>query len=190
MKTVLITMASVAALALTASPAAAQVEGFRAEVHGGWDRVSNTGLDEDAITYGIGGGYDFRIGENAFIGVEANADLSSGEVCGTDVLEEDDEACVEAGRDLSVAVRAGINVTPSTAVYALAGYTNARFRLDYTEEGEDMIRTAANLDGIRLGAGVQQSLGGGAYAKLEYRYSNYEADTSRHNVLVGLGFQF
>jgi outer membrane immunogenic protein len=190
MKTAFITMASVAALALTASPAAAQTEGFRAEVHGGWDRVSNTGIEEDGILYGVGIGYDVRLGETAFVGVEANADLSNGDVCEADVFDDGDEACIAVRRDFSVGVRAGVNVAPNTAVYALAGYTNARFRLDYTEEGEDMVRTSANLDGLRVGAGVQQSFGNGAYAKVEYRYSNYEADTSRHNVLLGLGFQF
>ena len=131
MKTAFITMASVAALAFSASPAAAQTEGFRAEVHGGWDRVSNTGIEEDGILYGVGIGYDVRLGETAFVGVEANADLSNGDVCEADVFDDGDEACIAVRRDFSVGVRAGVNVAPNTAVYALAGYTNARFRFDY-----------------------------------------------------------
>ncbi len=51
-------------------------------------------------------------------------------------------------------------------------------------------RTLENLDGLRLGAGVQQGFGRNAYGKIEYRYSNYEAGIERHNVLVGVGLTF
>ena len=61
------------------------------------------------------------------------------------------------------------------------------------------------LDGYRVGAGVEQSIGTNTYAKLEYRYSNYssadfrfdgnttdsfDVDTDRHQVLVGVGMRF
>ena len=188
MKIIAFALATATALALTATTASA--EGLRVEVHGGWDRVSNSGVEEDGILYGIGAGYDVAIGENAFVGIDLSADLSSGEDCAEDVIANGDEACVSVRRDLAAGVRAGVNVTPSTSIYALAGYTNARFRVDYTTAANVTTRTSENLDGLRVGAGVQQAFGNGAYGKVEYRYSNYEAGTDRHNVLVGVGFMF
>src|SRR5918994_53040 len=83
MKTYLYALASVAVLAAAAAPASA--EGFRAEIHGGWDHV------------------------------RAN-----------------DAACIHAKRDLAAAVRLGYKVGERGTLYALAGYSNARFRFDYT----------------------------------------------------------
>ena len=186
MKKILFAVASVAALA-AATPAAAQP---RVEIHGGWDNVSTPGVDEDGIVYGIGAGYDVNIGRNAFVGVDLSADLSSGDECATSVIVANDTACVEAGRDLAAGIRAGVRVTPRTSIYALAAYTNARFHLDYTTPANVTTRTSENLDGFRLGAGVQQSFGRNLYGKVEYRYSNYENDTTRHNVLFGVGLTF
>jgi outer membrane immunogenic protein len=188
MKIIAFALATATALALTATTASA--EGLRVEVHGGWDRVSNGGVEEDGILYGIGAGYDVRVGENAFVGIDLSADLGTGDDCEEDVLVNGDEACVAVRRDLAAGIRAGVNVTPTTSLYALAGYTNARFRLDYTTAANVTTRTSENLDGIRVGAGIQQAFGERIYGKIEYRYSNYEAGTDRHNVLVGVGLTF
>lgn len=51
-------------------------------------------------------------------------------------------------------------------------------------------RDYGNLDGLRLGIGLQQGLGGRLYPKVEYRYSNYEADAERHQLLAGIGVTF
>ena len=47
-----------------------------------------------------------------------------------------------------------------------------------------------NLDGIRVGGGIEQRLGSRAYVKGEYRYSNYEAGAWKQEGLVGLGLRF
>jgi outer membrane immunogenic protein len=186
MKKFLILAASAAAFA-AATPAAAQP---RVEVHGGWDRVQNGGVEEDGILYGIGVGYDVNVGRNAFVGVDLSADLSSGDACEAGLVVVNDNTCVEVRRDLAAGLRAGVRVSENTSVYALAGYTNARFRISYTTPANVTTTTSDNLDGFRLGAGVQQNLGGNLYGKVEYRYSNYEAGTERHNVLLGVGITF
>jgi outer membrane immunogenic protein len=178
--------AAVAAVA-AATPAAA--EGFRAEVHGGWDHVSTDGADDDGIVYGIGAGYDFSIAPNVELGVDLSADLASTKECETGVLAAGDEACIRAKRDLAAALRLGYKVSPEGTIYALAGYTNARVRFDYETAAGVRTRDSANLDGLRLGAGYQHNFGP-AYGKIEYRYSNYEADVTRHQVLVGVGVAF
>ena len=66
--------------------------------------------------------------------------------------------------------------------------------------------TSFNLDGYRVGAGVEHALSPNTYAKIEYRYSNYgrasvlygsdvtsgkfDVDTDRHQAVVSYGFRF
>lgn len=193
MKTYLYALASVAVLAAAATPASA--EGFRAEIHAGWDhvRADGTGVNDDSdsgIVYGIGAGYDVAIAPKVELGLDLSADLSSMEECETSVVLPGDRACLDAGRDLAAAVRLGYKVSPRGTIYALAGYTNARFRFDYTTPAGVTTRDGRNLDGFRLGAGYQHGFGEKAYGKVEYRYSNYENDVSRHQVLLGVGMNF
>jgi outer membrane immunogenic protein len=188
MRAYVIGLTSLVALAVTASPAAAQ--GFRAEVHGGWDNVRGDGENDSGAVYGIGLGYDLKVGQNAFFGADFSLDESSAKECERSVLVANDRACLRAGRDLAAGIRAGVNVGERSRVYALAGYTNARFKFDYTTAAGVTTREAENLDGFRLGAGYEHGFAGNAYGKVEYRYSNYENDISRHQVLVGVGLNF
>jgi outer membrane immunogenic protein len=194
MKTYLYALATVASLAAVAAPASA--EGFRAEIHGGWDHVRadgpgiNNNDSDSGLVYGIGAGYDFRIAPKVELGIDLSADLSSMEECETSVVLPGDRACLDAGRDLAAAVRLGYKVSERGTLYALAGYTNARFRFDYTTPANVTTRDGRNLDGFRLGAGYQHDFGKRMYGKVEYRYSNYEADVTRHQALVGVGVKF
>ena len=134
-------------------------------------------------------GYDFAVGEKTFVGVEASADDSSTKECATDVLVIGDRTCISTGRDLSVVARLGYKLSDMNKVYALAGYANGRIKVSY-DDGTTSGSVGANGDGLRLGAGVQLGLGSNLYAKGEYRYTNYESDFSRHQVLVGFGLGF
>jgi outer membrane immunogenic protein len=185
-KYVFVLVASASALAAT--PASA--EGFRAEIHGGWDHATANDDGESGLVYGIGLGYDHPVGERLTVGLDLSADLSSVEECQTGVVLPNDRACLDAGRDLAAALRLGYKVGDRGTVYALAGYTNARFRFDYTTPAGVRTRDGANLDGLRLGAGYQHAIGDKTYGKVEYRYSNYENDVSRHQVLLGVGLNF
>jgi outer membrane immunogenic protein len=179
-----------------ATPALAQdtnnLGGFRIEGLVGYDRPSIEDENADGIAYGVGAGYDFQSG-NAVFGVEAEAMDSNADERVAGALLPGDELRVRAGRDLYVGGRVGVGVGGNSLIYAKAGYTNARVRVDY-EDGT--AGTAAdftergNLDGIRAGAGAQIGLGSNAYLKTEYRYSNYEAGVDRHQVVGGIGFRF
>jgi outer membrane immunogenic protein len=188
MKTTLFALASVAVLAAVATPASA--EGFRAEIHGGWDHARAGGQGESGIVYGIGAGYDFKIAPKVELGVDLSADLSSLDECEHSVILTNDAACIDAKRDLAAAIRLGYKVSPKGTIYALAGYTNARFRFDYTTPAGVTTGDSANLDGFRLGVGYQHAIGKNMYGKVEYRYSNYEADVTRHQALIGVGVTF
>ncbi|HWK35066.1 outer membrane protein, partial [Sphingomonas sp.] len=86
-------------------------------------------------------------------------------------------------------------VSPVALVYAKAGYTNARIEARY-DVGTTSIRDHANLDGYRLGAGIEYKLSPNVYVKGEYRYSNYsdlkgyDVDVDRNQLVGGVGIRF
>ena len=185
-----------AGAALAATPAAAQdaanFSGPRVEGIVGYDTTDVEDEGSSGIAYGVGLGYDFQTG-GLVVGVEGEASDSTLDECVSDVDLVGDELCVDAGRDLYIGGRIGAAVSRNVLLYGKAGYTNARIALDYEdgttgtaldfEEGE-------NLDGVRIGGGVEFALGPNAYARTEYRYSNYEQGFDRHQVVAGFGFRF
>jgi outer membrane immunogenic protein len=217
-------IAAAAASVFAAVPAFAQdgppapddgtFSGPRAGIILGYDRlqpgdVPNSSIDHrnsaDGLVYGGDFGYDIDTGRAVF-GVE-------GEVTGsTSKVTNNPSAAgalgygrVQSGRDLYAGVRAGFKVTPRTLLYAKGGYTNQRLDL-VASDGATETGQHFNLDGYRVGAGIEESLGRRAYAKIEYRYSNYgnarleyangantnnfSVDTDRHQLVAGVGVRF
>tara|TARA_A100001391_G_scaffold114041_4_gene76866 strand:- start:27688 stop:28350 length:663 start_codon:yes stop_codon:yes gene_type:complete len=169
------------------------------------DNVDDIDQSIDDVAYGVGVGYDFAVG-GAVLGVEGEWLESEAKTdYDTTNLTNFGVSNIDAGRDLYVGVRAGVPVTPSTLVYAKGGYTNARMNVLATDNTTD-VGTDVDLDGWRLGAGVEQAFGQNFFGKVEYRYSNYEegefeapsglesdrfdVDLDRHQVMVGLGYRF
>jgi len=211
-------MAALAASSAFAAPAFAQdaaPTGFRVGVIGGYDivRPGNTedsdvdGDDQsvEGFQYGVEAGYDIPLG-GAVLGIEAELSDSTGK---TRTNSTDPNFFgygeVGTGRDIYVGARLGFVAAPGTLIYAKGGYTNARLNV-LASNGTDELDENFQLDGWRLGAGVERSIGRNTYAKLEYRYSNYtdadfeyangattdrfEVDTDRHQIVAGVGFRF
>lgn len=176
------------AAALIAIPTAAQAQGY-AQVQGGLDSVSVLGSSDEGIAFGGAVGYDFALSPNAFIGIEGSVDDSTTKECVADLIVVGDETCAKTGRDLSAVARLGIGIGSSSQVYVLGGYTNARISATYND-GTTVTKAGANGDGFRLGAGYRISFSENMFGKIEYRYSNYESDFSRHNGLVAVGVTF
>ena len=182
--------------ATVATPAYAQSDqpftGFRLEAVGGWDRVQADGGHDNGVTFGAGVGYDFQLG-GAVVGIEGEASDSTTKECAADVLEIGDELCIKAGRDLYAGARVGAVVGTGTLLYVKGGYTNARATVDYDAAPAGILtdhKASDNLDGFRVGGGVEHKLGQNAFLKAEYRYSNYQGDFARHQVVAGAGFRF
>lgn len=178
----------VLAASTAATPALAQdgdFSGPRAEAIIGWDN-SNVPLGEasDGLVYGGALGYDLQRGNTVF-GIE-------GEITGTTTKGEAPAPnSIWRGsldRDLYVGGRVGFTVTPNTLIYAKAGYTNLRARVEI-ESSTDPYRGSGITGGYRLGAGTELKLGGKAYLKGEYRYSDY-GGSGRHQIVSGLGIRF
>jgi outer membrane immunogenic protein len=98
-------------------------------------------------------------------------------------------ARLSAGRDLYVGGRITGAVSDKFNVYAKAGYTNARFKGRVTT-GATTVSDSANADGFRAGVGAQYMVTSNAYVGAEYRYSNYEAGLSRHQLAATIGYRF
>ena len=193
MKIVFLLGAATAAAALAAPATAASLSGPRVELVAGWDKpsfdddtIAGADLDADGAVFGIGAGYDFAIGETVALGIDVEATESTAgftESSGGDTVEFD------AGRDLYAGVRLTVAASDRVNVYAKAGYTNARVEANLTTPtfAEEI---SGNGDGARVGLGAQLAVGEKAYVGGEYRYSNYEADFSRHQAVATLGFRF
>lgn len=169
-----------------AEPAAAkpsEFTGFKLEGLAGYD---------EGFVYGVAAGYDIQLGR-LVLGAEAEASDSTDKECLTSAFAPGDRFCARSGRNLYVGGRIGFTVAPRTLLYGKIGYTNQRIGLDYvagTPATLASFSTADNLDGIRLGAGLEQKLGRNAYVKGEYRYSDYETGDFKHDGVVGIGFRF
>jgi outer membrane immunogenic protein len=212
-------------LAFVVAPAAAQDTTFTgpwvAGV-GGYDKnKAGSSVDDDAdpnngvfeqdesadgIVYGAAIGYDFDLG-GVVVGGEAELTDSTADSKYGDPNSDFGLGSVDAGRDIYVGARVGYKVTPSTMLYAKGGYTNARYNF-IGSDGTTNYKENLDTDGWRVGAGVEQKLGSNAFAKVEYRYSNYskgeidfeatgiadsdrfDIDTDRHQVMAGVGWRF
>jgi outer membrane immunogenic protein len=175
--------ALLASLAMAGTAQAADVQGPWVEARAGWDKFDGS----SGLIYGAAAGYDFGVSDKIFLGLQAG-------IAGSTVEECFEGVCANAGRDIEVLARLGGNVGSKTALYALAGYANSRFGGSF--EG---LSLGTNLNGLRLGAGVQQGFGGNTYGKLEYRFTSYgdgalAGETveggDRHQVSVSFGIRF
>lgn len=212
--------ATVSAAALSV-PAAAQettwsgpwiagIAGYDINKTGSTRDIDDQDIDQsiEGAAYGVGVGYDADLG-GLVLGAEAELTDSSAN------SDEDPAfgtqnfglAGVKANRDIYVGARLGFKAAPSTLLYAKGGYTAARFNY-VGSDGTTNYDTNVDLDGWRVGAGVEQKLGGNAFAKLEYRYSNYSegeldfeadnvadgdrfnVDLDRHQIMAGVGWRF
>lgn len=162
--------------------------GARVEGLIGWDRVQNNGHD-DALTYGVGVGYDVQFG-GALVGLEGELNDSDARVCDGARSAVSPRVCVKAARDLYIGARVGKVINDRALIYAKAGYTNARFKATSDNGSTESTLFRSDLDGLRVGAGVEYALNQNMFLKTEYRYSNYERGLERHQVVGGFGFRF
>ncbi len=194
-----------AALATTAfaAPALAQTAGapftgLRIEGIVGYDALKD-GHDQDSsssdgVVYGGVVGYDVQV-NNLIVGGEGELTGSTSDTRTNDLVVAGDRLRVSAGRDLYAGGRVGFVLNPSTMAYAKGGYTNARVDARYYA-GNTRTSDHVDLDGFRLGAGLEHQIGANTFVKGEYRYSHYgraddfDIDADRHQIVAGVGMRF
>lgn len=202
----IMTVAATAAATCAATPALAQEESpttFYVGALAGYDSVelSVPGFGSDSqgdVMYGVTAGVDTRVGERGLIGFEAEFTDSEVSASADDVVVTGDRVRISAGRDLYVGVRGGLWATQRFALYAKAGYTNARVNGSY-DDGTGAVKDHTNRGGIRFGGGVEFKATEGISVRGEYRHSEYKAfntgagfsiDASRDQFAVGLVGKF
>ncbi len=118
------------------------------------------GVDPTEVTYGVGVGVDAELYKNVIVGVEATVD---------NVFDR---------RNIGAAARIGYVVADKALVYGKVGYSNWKQT------------TSAELEGLRVGGGIEANLVGPVYGKIEYRYTDFEGKVGNHAGLVGFGLRF
>lgn len=168
---------SAAAMIAAASPATARdFAGPYIGAGATLDNVQGSGDFEGLGFSGLGAttfaGYNMPVGDKAFVGIEANADIYSADIDGADV---------KADWGWGIGARAGFKLNDSTALYARGGYARARVSAD----GE-----GAWGDGARYGVGVETGLTDKLSLRVEASQFNYEDDAINNQVSLSLSYGF
>jgi outer membrane immunogenic protein len=167
--------------------------GFHVSGIVGYDAPDGDVDDASGLVYGVGAGYDFNIGRDVFVGPEVELSFSNVDECQAGIIRAGDLTCVESGRDIYVGARVGTRIGRNARVYIGGGYTNAAYEVSYDANlpgsTGDFI-SDDELDGFRLKGGAELDIGRNAFVRAEYRYSNYEGDFDRHQLVGAIGFRF
>jgi outer membrane immunogenic protein len=167
----------------------------------GWNHIEGKteGRGGDGVVYGASAGYDLRAGR-VVAGPLAEITDASGSSCrnvGAGVPQG--TSCVQNGLSLFGGGRIGMVVGEGTLLYVLGGYVNARERNSYKASPnasipylqKDMV-FRRNVDGYRVGTGIEHAISNHAFLKAEYRYADVgDAPSSQqHQVVTGVGIRF
>ena len=170
------------------------------------DGVENNDQSAEGVLYGVAVGYDIDMG-GVVIGPEAELSDSTAKVSYEDgEFEGFGFGNTGTGRDIYLGLRVGAKIGDRALAYAKGGYTNARLDIN-AFDGPDELNTDTDLDGYRVGGGLEYAISDNMFINAEYRYSNYskaevdfegdqpdgqryDVDLDRHQVAVGLDIRF
>jgi opacity protein-like surface antigen len=157
----LIYMITAAALffAVSAPAFADPFVGPRVELSAGYTNAGPA-VTTSNFDYGVSLGYDVKIG---------SSNLTVGPEIGIDNFAD--------RRNVNAGARVGIEVSNRALIYGDAGWAN--------------VRTASfkNIDGLRLGGGLQVQVAGPVYAGAGYRYTDLGSN-KEHQGTIDIGYRF
>jgi outer membrane immunogenic protein len=203
-------MTSAAAIlaAFIATPALAQDEeasftGPYIGAYVGYDHVTITDGTDDfgkgGVAFGALAGYNFDLG-GAVVGIEGEFGDASTQQQEQDILVLGDEALIAANRDLFIGARVGFKAAPKTLVYVKGGYVSTRVKVAYDDNDGFAFAASDNLDGYRIGAGVEYAINSSISLRGEYRYSDHSEyeyqgvstglSANRHQVVMAVVGKF
>lgn len=205
-----ITTLAVVVAAAVATPAFAQNEdatfdGPYVGAYAGYDKVTikeeapNGGSgSKDGVAFGGIFGYNVDMG-NTLVGIEAEIGDASTKESEQDFIVTGDEVSLSANLDLFIGARIGFKPSPKSLVYLKAGYAVTKFKAAYFD-GTTTYSDTADLDGYRLGAGVEFAVSQSISVRGEYRYSDFGewvyqgtptgVGARRHQVVIGVVSKF
>lgn len=111
------------------------------------------------FTYGVEAGYDIGLVKNVTVGIETGLD---------NVFDR---------RNINVGGRIGYALNDHALVHVNVGYANYRSLL------------SRDLEGLRLGAGLNLNVAGPVYVLADYRHTDFGA-TKQNAVVAGVGYRF
>lgn len=149
--------------------------------------TTNAKIDADAWLYGAYAGYG-KTFDKLYLGAEAelgSASLSnnSGTVAGLATK-------LDANESWGLSARAGYLATNDLLVYGRAGWQRTNYDVT-VGTGANRIKVGDNLDGYRLGGGLEYAVTDNVLVRTEYNYVNYDDTNFRENqVRVGVAYRF
>lgn len=132
----------------------------------------------------IVGGYDVQFADRWVAGIFADYDFASASGTGSIYSPSFDEfykGTIKQNAAWAVGGRLGYLVTPQTLAYATGGYTEAEFdsanfsRANVNGSAIKPVVSGQTFSGWFVGAGAETQLSSNWYARLEYRYAEYDA---------------
>lgn len=146
--------------------------------------------NRDGIDYGVFAGYDYGVGNNVIVGVEAGIGFGGKTLRGTPVAGLTAE--IDPKWNYDVSARAGFLATPNLLVYGRLGYGAERTRVSTvsTIEGVASASDKGWSDGILYGGGLEYGLNEAASIRTEYRHRDMDGGYAADQVLAGLAFRF
>lgn len=160
--------------------------------------------------YGLLGGYNWELGNNLLLGLEADYEGRSN---GDDKTQQkfngisfDDTEATELKSAASLRGRAGYIFNQQALVYATAGYAAVEAKRTYKDTFEDVHESSTDWqDGWTAGAGVEYLINANFSTRLEYRYADYgteenidvdmwdetyKQDLTEQSLRLGASYQF
>ncbi len=198
----LFSLALVSTAAVTATPSlAAPFDGPYVGVTAGWNRdemasrtVNNAPadapVDQDSVLLGGYAGYNKTLGGRFLIGAELG--FSGAIDDKVSALTQNRPLVIDPRYSFDVSARAGVLADAKTLVYVRGGYANTRVRASVTSAGGTFSQSE-NFDGWQVGGGIERAITDHVSARIEYRYSDFDANDgtyNRHQALVGISYNF
>lgn len=161
-----------------------------AQIEFGLPGVSDFDDDRSGVDFGVFAGYDFPVGSNFLLGVEAGIGAGGKTLRGTPVNGLD--VSVNPKWNYDVSARAGVLASPNLLLYGRLGYGAERTRvsLDSTVTGITSDSDTGWSDGVIYGGGVEYGVTQHASVRTEYRHRDMDGGYSADQVLAGVSFRF
>jgi len=152
--------------------------------------VADFDKSRDGIDYGVFAGYDYGVGSNVIVGVEAGIGFGGKTLRDTPVAGLTAE--IDPKWNYDVSARAGVLATPNLLVYGRLGYGAERTRVSTvsTLQGVTSASEKGWSDGLIYGGGLEYGLNEAASIRTEYRHRDMDGGYAADQVLAGLAFRF
>lgn len=161
-----------------------------AELKFGLPGVTDFDESRSGVDYGAFAGYDYAVGSNFLVGVEAGIGAGGKTLRGTPVTGLD--VAVNPKWNYDVSARAGILASPNLLFYGRVGYGAERTKVSLVSSvpGIESASDSGWSEGLLFGGGVEYGLTKSASIRTEYRHRDMDGGYDADQVLGGVAFRF